>query len=55
MTPEQLNKQVERTLKRNRAAIQQASSRGQRLRRAAERSTYVIDRAMRQLRQGSAG
>jgi hypothetical protein len=54
MTPEQLNKRVERTLKRNQVAIKQANSRGQRLNRAAERSTYVVDRAVRQLRQGSA-
>lgn len=55
MTQEQLNKRVERTLKRNQAAIKQAANRGQRLHRAAERSTYVVDRAMRQLRHGSAG
>lgn len=55
MTLEQLNRQVERTLKRNEAAIKRASGRGQRLQRAAERSTYIVDRAMRQLRHGSAG
>ena len=55
MTPEQLNKRVKRTLKRNQAAIKQANNRSQRLNRAAERSTQVVDRAVRQLRQGSAG
>jgi hypothetical protein len=53
MEHEQINKRVERTLKRNQAAVKQADSRGQRLRRAAERSTSVTDRAFRQLRQGS--
>jgi hypothetical protein len=55
MTQEQLNKQVERTLKRNEAAIKRVRSRGQRLQRAAERSTLIVDRAVRQLRHGSAG
>lgn len=53
MTPEQLNKRIERTLKRNQAAVKQANNRAGRLNRAAERSTYVVDRAVRQLRQGS--
>jgi hypothetical protein len=55
MTSEQLNKRVERTLKRNQAAIKQANSRSQRLNRAAERSTFVVDQAVRKLRQGAAG
>ncbi len=53
MAQEQINKRVERTLKRNQAAVKQANNRGQRLSRAAERSTPVIDRAFKQLRQGS--
>jgi len=55
MTSEQLNKRVERTLKRNQAAIKQANNRSQRLNRAAERSTMVVDRAVRKLRQGATG
>lgn len=53
MAQEQINKRVERTLKRNQAAVKQANNRGQRLNRAAERSSVVIDRAFKQLRQGS--
>jgi hypothetical protein len=52
MTPEQLTKRVERTLKRNQAAVKQANNRGQRLSRAAERSNVVVDRAIRRLREG---
>lgn len=53
MTPEQINKRVEQTLKRNQAAVKQANNRGQRLNRAAERSAPVLDRAFRKLRQGT--
>lgn len=55
MRSDELNKRIERTLKRNRALIEQAQRRGERLDRAAARSVRVIDRAMRHLRQGSAG
>lgn len=55
MTPEQINQRIERTLKRNQAAVKQANSRGQRLDRAAKRSTRVVDRAVRQLRHGATG
>lgn len=53
MTQEQLNKRVERILKRNQVAIKQAHGRAQRLNRAAERSTHVVDRAMQHLRQAT--
>jgi hypothetical protein len=53
MAQEQIDKRVERTLQRNQAAVKQANNRGQRLSRAAERSTNVLDRAFKQLRQGS--
>jgi predicted DNA-binding protein (UPF0278 family) len=55
MTPEQqLNKRIERTLKRNQAAIRRASTRTERLNQAAERSTPDADKALRQLREGVA-
>lgn len=52
MTHEELNKEIERTLKRNRAAIQRAGQRSQRLIRAAERSEPAVERALEKLRQG---
>jgi len=51
----ELDERIERTLRLNKAAIKQAEGRARRLDQAAERSVRVIDRAMRHLRQGSAG
>lgn len=53
MTHEQIHERVERTLERNQAAVKQTRSRSQRLSRAAERSASILDRAFKQLRQGS--
>lgn len=53
MTNEQIDKRVARTLKRNQAVIKRAHNRGTRLNRAAERSAIILDRAFKQLRQGS--
>jgi len=52
MTDEQLHKRVERTLRRNRAAIKRANESAQRLDRLAEQSGPILDRAFRQLRRG---
>jgi hypothetical protein len=52
MTDEQLDKWVERTLRRNKAAVKRARSRSQSLSRLAEQSTPILDRAFRQLRRG---
>lgn len=52
MTNEQLDKRVERTLRRNRAAIKRANESGQRLNRLAELSEPVLERAFRELRRG---
>lgn len=51
MTHEELDKEIERTLKRNRAAIQRAGKRAERLIRAAERSEPAFERALEKLRQ----
>jgi hypothetical protein len=53
MSQEQIDKRVEQTLRRNRAAIKRANNRGQRLNRAAEQSAILLDRAFKQLRQES--
>lgn len=53
MRSDELNKRIERTLKRNRALIEQAARRGERVDRAAERSVRVVDRAMRHLRRST--
>jgi len=53
MTHEELNREIERTLKRNRVAIQRAGKRSQRLIRAAERSEPAVERALEKLRQGA--
>lgn len=51
MTYEELDKEIEITLKRNRAAIQRARKRSERLARAAERSELTLERAFKRLRQ----
>lgn len=51
MTYEELDKEIERVLKWNRAAIQRAGKRSQRLIRAAERSEPALERALERLRQ----
>jgi hypothetical protein len=50
MTHEDLDKQIEGTLKRNQAAIRRAK-RPQRLIRIAERSDPALERALEKLRQ----
>jgi hypothetical protein len=52
MTHAELNRQIELTLKRNRAALQRASKRSGRLIRAAEKYDPAFDRALERLRQG---
>lgn len=52
MTDEQLDKRVERTLRRNAAAIKRARSRSQNLNRLAELSEPILERAFRELRRG---
>jgi hypothetical protein len=52
MSDEQLDRRVERTLKRNAAAIKRARSRSQSLSRLAELSEPILDRAFRELRRG---
>ncbi len=52
MTYEQIHMRVERTLRRNRAAIKRANESSQRLNRLAELSEPILDRAFRQLRRG---
>lgn len=52
MTDEQLNKRLKETLKRNRAAIERARSRAQSLDLVVELSDQIVDRAVKQLRQG---
>ena len=51
MTQVELNKQIERTLKRNNAAIQRARKRSGSLIRAAEKFDPAFDRALERLRQ----
>lgn len=51
MTYEQIHTRVERTLRRNRAAIRRANASAQGLSRLAEQSQPVVDRAFRELRQ----
>lgn len=51
MTHEELDRQIERTLKRNNAAIQRARKRSGRLIRTAERFDPAFDRALEKLRQ----
>jgi len=51
----ELDEQIDRTLRLNKAAVKQAERRAHRLDQAVERSVRVIDRAMRHLRQGSVG
>lgn len=51
MTYEQIHTRVERTLRRNRAAIKRANESAQGLSRLAEQSQPSVDRAFRQLRQ----
>jgi hypothetical protein len=52
MTDEQLDKRVERTLRRNRAAIKRANESAKRLDRFAELSEPILERAFRVLRRG---
>lgn len=49
----ELDEQIDRTLRLNKAAIKQAEDRARRLDRAAERSVRVINRAMRHLRRSA--
>lgn len=51
MTHAELDKQAERLLKRNEAAIQRARNRSERLIRIAERSDPALERALERLRQ----
>jgi hypothetical protein len=51
MTPDELNKEIDRLLRRNQAAIQRARKRSERLTRTAERSDPALERALNQLRQ----
>jgi hypothetical protein len=51
MNYDELDKEIERTLERNQAAIQRANRRSERLTRAAERSNAVLERAFTRLRQ----
>lgn len=52
MTHAQLERQVERTLKRNQEAIQRAKTSSGSLIRVAERFDPAFDRALEKLRQG---
>lgn len=52
MTDEQLDKRVERTLRRNEVAIKRARSRSLSLSRLAELSEPILERAFRELRRG---
>jgi hypothetical protein len=51
MTYEELDKQVERILKRNQLVIQRAKSRSERFTRTAERLDPALERALERLRQ----
>lgn len=50
---EELNQRVERTLERNKALIKRTREDSRRHRREIERSALIVERAIRQLRQGS--
>ena len=52
MTNEQIHIRVERTLRRNRAAIKRANESEKRLDRLAELSEPILERAFRELRRG---
>ncbi|HWN73592.1 MAG TPA: hypothetical protein VNN15_07295 [Solirubrobacterales bacterium] len=51
MTQDELDRQIEETLKRNRAAIERARKHSGKLIRAAERFDPAFDRALERLRQ----
>lgn len=51
MTRAELDKEVERLLRRNQAAIQRARKRSERLARTAKRSDPALERALERLRQ----
>jgi hypothetical protein len=51
MTQKELDKQIERTLRRNRAAIERARKHSGSLIRTAERIDPAFDRALERLRQ----
>jgi hypothetical protein len=53
MTPQQLAERVEKTHKLNRSAIQSAERRVERLDREAAKSTKVVERAVRRLRESA--
>jgi hypothetical protein len=52
MTHQELDRQVEKTLKRNQEAIQRARTTSGRLIRIAKRSDPALERALERLRQG---
>lgn len=51
MTHQELDRHIERTLRRNEAAIQRARTRSEQLVRIAERSDPALERALERLRQ----
>lgn len=52
MTSDQLTRRVEQVHERKEAAIKRVRKRSQQLERDAERSTVIVERALKQLRRG---